>query len=170
MALDTVAALSAVLVLCVISGLADSQGFVHASDVWRDAGVSWTSLARSSLGFAVGIASYWVSIRFMNRIGLATADLQFLVWFLTTLVGVAVATGSVRRWTGVDLVVGAVVIAGLCWLSVKGTAGCEPLVDGVAGQRQGEQHGDRRDADRRQEWFRFNSRSARRQGRRRARR
>ncbi len=122
MALETVFAFSAVLVLCVISGLADSQGFVHAADVWRDEGVSWPSLGRSSLGFVVGMSSYWISIRFMNRVGLATADLQYLVWFLITLIGVGIATGSIRRWSGVDVAVGVMVVAGLCWLTMKGPA------------------------------------------------
>jgi hypothetical protein len=122
MALDTVLAFSAVLVLCVLSGLADSQGFVHASEIWRDEGVSWASLGRSSLGFVVGMTAYWISIRFMNRVGLATADLQYVVWFFITLIGVGIATGSLRRWTGIDVAVGVVVVAGLCWLTMKGAA------------------------------------------------
>jgi len=122
MALDTVLAFSAVLVLCVLSGLADSQGFVHASFIWRDEGVSWVSLGRSSVGFIIGMSSYWMSIRFMNRVGLTTADLQYLVWFFITLIGVGVATGSIRRWTSIDVAVGVVVIAGLCWLTMKGAA------------------------------------------------
>lgn len=123
MALDTALSLAAVLVLCVISGLADAQGFVHASHVWRADGVAWAPLGRSGLGFAVGICSYVCSIRFMNRVGLATADLQYLVWFLVTLIGVAVASGSIRRWSRADLVVCVTVVAGLCWLTVKGAAG-----------------------------------------------
>jgi hypothetical protein len=122
MALDTVLAFLAVLVLCVLSGIADSQGFVHASDIWRGEGVSWASLGRSSLGFLVGMTAYWISIRFMNRVGLATADLQYLVWFFITLIGVGIATGSIRRWTGIDVAVGVVVVAGLCWLTMKGAA------------------------------------------------
>lgn len=120
MAFDTVLSFLAVVALCVVSGLADSQGFVYAAQIWRDNEVAWAALGRSSVGFAVGIASYLVSIRFMNRIGLATADLQYLVWFLITLIGVGAASGSVRRWTAADFVVGIVVVAGLCWLTVKG--------------------------------------------------
>jgi hypothetical protein len=139
MVMDTALAFSAVLVLCVISGLADSQGFVHASAIWRDEGVSWASLARSSIGFVVGMSSYWMSIRFMNRVGLATTDLQYLVWFLITLIGVAVATGSVRRWTSADVVVGVMVVAGLCWLTMKGAASCEAECRTVSGAESGQQ-------------------------------
>lgn len=136
MSLDTVFAFSAVVALCVVSGLADSQGFVHASDIWRDEGVSWASLGRSSIGFVVGITCYWVSIRFMTRVGLATADVQYLVWFLITLIGVAIATGSIRRWNGVDIAVAVMVVAGLCWLTTKGW--------GAESGQQKEQHRDHR--------------------------
>ncbi len=150
MALDTVLAFSAVLVLCVVSGLADSQGFVHASDVWHDERVSWPSLGRSGLGFVVGMSSYWMSIRFMNRVGLATADLQYLVWFLITLLGVGIATGSIRRWTSIDIAVGVLVVAGLCWLTMKG-AGCEAGSQCQASSPESGQQREQRSDDHRRE-------------------
>jgi hypothetical protein len=113
---------AAAIALCCASGLADAQGFVHASRVWVADRVVWPEVGRSALGFAVGISFYWLSVRFMQRLGLHAADLQTAAWFVTTVVGVAVATGRFGKWPVSDQVVAAAVIAGLGWLMVRSSA------------------------------------------------
>jgi hypothetical protein len=110
---------AAAIALCCASGMADAQGFVHASRIWVADRIVWAELGRSALGFAAGVSFYWLSVRFMQRLGLHAADLQTAAWLVTTVVGVAVATGRVGKWPLSDQMVAAAMVAGLGWLLVR---------------------------------------------------
>jgi NhaP-type Na+/H+ or K+/H+ antiporter len=119
MRVDMIAPSAAAFLLCCISGFADAQGFVHASRVWAADRFVWPELARSALGFAAGISAYWLSVRFMQRVGIDGADIQTVIWFAVTIIGVAIAGGRFGKWPLVDQVVAGAVIAGLAWLLVR---------------------------------------------------
>ena len=87
--------------------------------MWRASGVVWDELARSAFGFGMGITSYWLSVRFMPRIGLANAEVQTLVWLVAPIIGVALASGRCTRWPAVDQLVALVVVSGLGWLVMR---------------------------------------------------
>jgi hypothetical protein len=109
-----------VLVLIVgvtlVSGIADAQGFIHASRIWQNDRLVWGELGKSALGFVAGIATYWVSLRYMKALGVMAPELQTLVWFGVTLIGVAVISGKVLRWPLLDQGVAVAVLAGIGWL------------------------------------------------------
>ncbi len=43
------------IALTLISGLADAQGFVHASNVWLNGKLVWLEVIKSTLGFGIGL-------------------------------------------------------------------------------------------------------------------
>ena len=108
-----------VFALWVGSGLADSQGFVHASRMWRQDRVVWQECARSAVGFAAGIVMYWLSLRYASRLGIVSAEAQTIVWFAITVVGVAVVNGKFSEWAMLDRLIALVVASGLGWLMVR---------------------------------------------------
>jgi len=104
--------------LTLISGLGDSYGFVHATGAWRGGALVGSELARSAIGFVVGIMSYWLVVRYLGALGVRSVTLQTLGWFAVTIVGVAVVSGDIARWSPVNKVVGVAVVAGVGWLLV----------------------------------------------------
>ena len=107
------------LALCVVSGLADSQGFIHASRMWREDGLVWREVRWSAIGFALGIGMYWFSLRYMSRLGIVSAEAQTVVWFVVTIVGVALVSGKFNEWPMLDRLIAMVVVSGLGWLLVR---------------------------------------------------
>jgi hypothetical protein len=108
-----------IVVLTVVSGLADAQGFIHASNIWQSGRIAWDALVRSALGFAVGITLYWLALRWMKEIGIVAPEVQTVAWFGVTIVGVALAGGSFFRWQVADQVVAIAVLCGIGWLMLR---------------------------------------------------
>ena len=105
--------------LTVLSGIGDSQGFVHAAKIWVNEKLVWSELGKSALGFPVGISLYWIVLKYMNAAGIAAPEIQTLVWFSVTLLGVAIISRNFFRWQTVDQIVGVAVLAGVAWLMVR---------------------------------------------------
>lgn len=112
-------ALSVVLMLTVLSGFCDAQGFVHAAKVWDGPKLVPISLLKSAAGFATGITAYWISVRYLNRVGSFSPEFQTLLWFGVTLVGVAVASRRFLSWSTIDQTVGGAVLVGIGWLFAR---------------------------------------------------
>jgi hypothetical protein len=108
--------LALIIGITLLSGLADAQGFIHAARIWQSEGLVWAELGRSAAGFLTGIASYWLSLRYMKALGVLTPEVQTLVWFGVTLIGVAIISGKVFRWPLLDQGVAVAVLAGIAWL------------------------------------------------------
>jgi len=111
--------LVAIVGLTVLSGVADSQGFLHAARVWRDGQLVLAEMAKSAMGFGVGVVLYWISIHFLQKFGVISPEAQTILWFGVTIVGVAIFGGHSLRWAGVDRSVAALVLAGIGWLLVR---------------------------------------------------
>lgn len=107
------------LALTVLSGLGDSQGFIHAAKVWQGDRVIWGEVALSALGFGAGILIYWIAIKFFNQLGVVSPELQTLTWFAITIVGVAVFSGKFVQFRLFDQLIALAVLAGLVWLLVR---------------------------------------------------
>lgn len=114
---------AAVLLLCCLSGLADAQGFLHASRVWEGDRFVLSALLKSAAAFGAGIGLYWLSVRFMHQLGIHAAEMQTTIWFAVTIAGVAVSSGRVIRWPMSDQLVATAVIVGLGWLLFRSTGG-----------------------------------------------
>ena len=102
--------------ITLISGIGDSQGFIHAARMWQDCKMVWIEFLRSAVGFAVGISAYWVAARYFNEFGVLSAETQTLIWFAVTILGVAFASGKFFQWQTIDQFVAVVVLLGIGWL------------------------------------------------------
>jgi hypothetical protein len=108
-----------VFLLIVLSGFADSLGFVYASKIWQQDALSWPDLGKSALGFVTGIALYVISLRFMARLGITSAEIQTTVWFAMTIIGVVIVSGRFFTWPRLEQGVAVMVLVGLGWLLAR---------------------------------------------------
>jgi hypothetical protein len=115
---STLVAACGAVALTLASGLADSYGFVHAARLWDGGRLIPAELGRSSVGFALGITTYWIVIRFLDQLGVHSVAIQTVGWFGATLVGVAVVTGEFRGWGPANQIVALGVALGIGWLMV----------------------------------------------------
>ena len=108
-----------VFVLMVLSGFADSLGFVYAAKIWNDEQVSWIDVGKSALGWATGITFYVFSLRYMARAGVTSAEIQTVIWFAMTIIGVVIFSGKFFNWPRLEQIVAVLVLVGLGWLLVR---------------------------------------------------
>jgi len=55
----------------------------------------------------------------MNAAGIVAPEIQTLIWFSITILGVAIISRSFFRWQTIDQLVGVAVLAGVAWLMVR---------------------------------------------------
>ncbi|MEO8212389.1 MAG: hypothetical protein ABI560_04320 [Myxococcales bacterium] len=108
-----------ILAMTLASGISDAQGFIHADRIWQDGRPRWDEVGKSALGFIVGIGIYWRSLKHMKQIGIPSPEIQTIVWFSVTIVGVALVSGKAVRWPIVDQAVALAVLAGVGWLMFR---------------------------------------------------
>lgn len=108
-----------VLVLIVLSGFADSLGFVYAAKIWQAGELSWPDVWRSALGWILGITMYVISLKYMARLGVTSAEIQTLVWFAMTIIGVVIFSGRFFGWPRLEQAVAVLVLVGLGWLLAR---------------------------------------------------
>ena len=116
MTLEQARLLGLIVAITLISGIADAQGFVHAAKIWQAGKLTWGELGKSALGFGIGITTYWLSLRYMSELGIVTPEIQTIVWFGVTLVGVALVSGRVFAWPLLEQGVAVAVLLGIGWL------------------------------------------------------
>ena len=105
-----------IIVLTLLSGFGDSQGFIHASRGWVNGLPVWKELAKSALWFGLGITTFLGAIRFMREVGIVLPEIQTAIWFLIVIVGVAILAGHFFQWERQEQVVAFMVVAGIGWL------------------------------------------------------
>ena len=110
------------VVFTVLTGYADSQGFVHAAKVWDGSQVAWRHVLLSAAGFAVGVVAYWIVVRFAGQLGVRSASLQTMGWFAVTIAAVVLTDPGHHRWQLVDTATAAVVVGGLGLLLYRTSA------------------------------------------------
>ena len=110
--------LSIIIGLTLLSGFADAQGFLHAAQIWEGKNVSWPELGKSALGFGSGIIVYWCALKYMAA-HVATPEMQTMLWFGITIVGVAVTSGRFAQWRATEQIVAGGVILGIGWLLMR---------------------------------------------------
>jgi len=108
-----------ILILTLISGFCDSLGFAHAARMWQGGTLILHEALRSASGFAAGITIYWITVRYLNQAGIVDVEVQTLLWFGTTLIGVAVLSGRFLHWRPIDQAVALAVLAGIGWLLLR---------------------------------------------------
>lgn len=105
--------------LTLLTGYGDSRGFVHAARIWKNGHVVWDEILQSGFGFGLGIVTYWIAIKFLKEVGVSSAEMQTLIWFGVTIIGVAISSGEFARWKYVEQTVAVAVLLGIGWLLIK---------------------------------------------------
>ena len=119
---DQIRLFAMVIALTILSGIGDSQGFLHAARVWRGGEPMWDEVVKSALGFAFGIVMYWIAIRYFQKSGVTMAETQTIVWFAITIVGVAALSGEFLRWRLADQLIAITTLGGIGWLMFRTAA------------------------------------------------
>lgn len=119
MNIEKFAHLLLILVLTLISGWGDSRGFVFASKIWNEGKLVYYELIKSGLGFFLGISTYWLAIKYLQKFGIVSAEMQTLGWFGVTIVGVALSSGDFFKWRSLEQIIAISVLFGIGWLLVK---------------------------------------------------
>jgi hypothetical protein len=108
-----------VTALTLFSGLADSRAFLYAAQTWQNDELNLAQLGKALLFFAFGILLYVVSLKFLRYLGVHSATIQTSLWFLATLVGLAILSGEFLKWHRLDQGIALMVAGGLTWLVVR---------------------------------------------------
>lgn len=103
----------------IAAGLFDSLAFTYSAGIWQQGKLVWEQLARAAASFALGIATYWVAIRYLGEAGVVLPEIQTLIWFTVTVVGVTVLGGRFLHWPLVDQLVAVNVLLSLGWLITR---------------------------------------------------
>lgn len=105
-----------IILLTLVSGFGDSQGFIHASNIWNNGKLNVNALGKSALGFSVGIFTYWLIVRYLQYVGIVTTEVQTILWFSATIIGIALLSGKFLTWQRIDQLVATLVVFGIGWL------------------------------------------------------
>ena len=108
-----------VIALTLFSGLADSRAFLFAAKTWENDRLNYLLLGKSLLFFGFGILLYILSLKFLRYLGVHSATIQTSLWFMATLIGLAILSGDFLKWQRLDQTVAVLVAAGLTWLVVR---------------------------------------------------
>ena len=108
-----------IIVITLISGLADSWGFIHSARIWQEGKLVWAEVGKAALGFGVGISLYWFMLKYMTELGVVAPELQSLFWFGLTLIGTAIANGAFLEWARTEQGVAVAVLLGIGWLILR---------------------------------------------------
>jgi hypothetical protein len=102
--------------ITVVSGIGDSRGFFHAANMWRHDALVFSEFGKSALGFSIGISTYWIAVKYLNQLGVLSPEIQTLIWFGITIVGVAFISGKFLQWQTIDQIIAVAVLLGIAWL------------------------------------------------------
>jgi hypothetical protein len=116
MDLHQVRIIALILFLTFLSGWADSRGFIHAANIWEQGRLVTSELAKSAFGYAIGIITYWIVIRYLKEFGIVSPEIQTIGWFTVAIIGVAIASGKFMQWQAVDQIIAILVFLGVGWL------------------------------------------------------
>lgn len=108
-----------VFALISLSAGADSLGFIHAAKIWQKDTISWIDLTWSTMSWSVGIMLYVMSLRYLTRLGVTSAEVHTMVWFAMTIIGVIVFSGKFFSWPRLEQGVATLLLFGLGWLLVR---------------------------------------------------
>ena len=85
--------------LTLVSGFSDSQGFLHAARMWHNGDLVWAEVGKAALGWGIGILLYCFSLKYMIELRIVAPEIQTILWFGATLIGVALASGRFFAWS-----------------------------------------------------------------------
>jgi hypothetical protein len=104
------------------AGLLDSLAFTYSAGIWKGGRLVWLQASKAAGTFALGITMYWFAIRYLAEAGVVIPEIQTLIWFTVTIVGVTFLGGRFIHWPLLDQVVATNVLVSLGWLITRTSA------------------------------------------------
>ena len=111
-----------ILVFTCGSALFDALGLTSSARMWNEGRLDWGATAQAGFCFLMGMTLYWGAVRYLGEAGIVMPELQALLWFVITILGVGVIGGDFLRWQLIDQVIAINVLASLGWLLTRGAA------------------------------------------------
>lgn len=108
-----------ITVFMIAAGVLDSMAFTYSASMWQGGKLAWGYASKAAATFALGITMYWGAIRYMGEAGVVMPEIQTLIWFSVTIVGVTLLGGRFVHWPLLDQIVAANVLVSLGWLIVR---------------------------------------------------
>ncbi len=108
-----------VVVLLLLCGAGDALGFVYAGKAWQSGRFVWSEGFKAAISFQFGMVMYLLTLRELAHHGVMSTEIQTMVWFGATIIGVAIVSGQLLRWQAIDQLVAIVVLAGIGWLACR---------------------------------------------------
>jgi hypothetical protein len=108
-----------ITVFTLAAGVFDALAFHYSAGMWQGNRLVLPQVGKAAGAFALGIVMYWVAIRYLGEAGVVLPEIQTLIWFAATIVGVAVLGGRFLQLPVLDQIAAANVLLSLGWLIVR---------------------------------------------------
>jgi hypothetical protein len=105
--------------LMLAAGALDALAFTYSASMWNAGRLVWLQTAKSAASFALGIVFYWISVRHLSEAGVVATEIQTLIWFAATIIGVSALSGRFVQWALSDQIAALISLGGLAWLIVR---------------------------------------------------
>lgn len=105
-----------ILIVSVIGAWGEAQGYYFSSKVWSHGKFVTSEAIKAALGYILGTIMLWISIRFLQQMKIMTPEIQTVIWFTLTMIGVAFLSGKFFRWHLADQLIAFLVFLGIGWL------------------------------------------------------
>lgn len=103
----------------IAAGVLDSLAFTYSATMWQSGKLVWSQASKAAVTFALGIMMYWGAIRYLDEAGVVLPEIQTLIWFTVTIIGVTLLGGRFIHWPVLDQVVAVNVLVSLGWLITR---------------------------------------------------
>lgn len=100
----------------LIASLADARAVAHATEAWKNDQIQVGHIIRVFAYYLVSIIPFLYSIRFFGYAVTVSPSIQVLLWFLSTVVFIAILDRSFLSWGGLNQVLGLMLIVGMAVL------------------------------------------------------
>ena len=110
--------ISLILILTLVSGLADAQGFLHAASTWENGKIVWFEGIKALSGFITGAVSYILVINYLKQVGIVVPELQTMIWFIVAMLSIAIVSGKFLQWQRIDQGIAVIAIVCIGWLVI----------------------------------------------------
>jgi hypothetical protein len=105
--------------LTIAAGVFDALAFNYSAGIWQGGRLVWGQASRAAVSFALGIATYWGAIRYLGEAGVVLPEIQTLIWFAVTVIGVTILGGRFLHWPLLEQIVAVNVLVSLGWLITR---------------------------------------------------
>ena len=112
------------IALMALTGIIDGQAFNQVSKIWQQDGFQsqFLYLAKTMIIFAIGFITYIAATFFLHREGLTNPLSITLIWFISTIISLAIISGNFFDLSAIDKIISITAIISIGLLYYRGIA------------------------------------------------